>query len=122
MAQTRFPADVFFEAWHEHTRHLPCVLPISDLERARGSSAGMRAIDAAVRDTYNYLHNILGHGPTDARHTCERFVGVLVDWTRLDGRDRDALVAGLRGEERLAQVPSWALPLDEFADHPWLQV
>ncbi|MDB4948204.1 MAG: hypothetical protein JWM27_853 [Gemmatimonadetes bacterium] len=122
MAETRFPADVFFEAWNEQTRHLPRVLPITEPERARGTSAPTRAIEAAVRDTYGYLHTFLGHGPTEARGACERFVDALVDWTRLDGRDRGALLAAVRGQERLTQVPSWALPLDEFADHPWLQL
>ena len=122
MPETRFAADVFFAAWSEQTRHLPCVLPITELERARGASAPMRAVDAATRETYAYLHTILGHTPAEARRACDRFVEVLVDWTRMDGRDRASLQKGLRGSERLNQVPAWALPLDELSDHPWLQV
>jgi hypothetical protein len=122
MPETRFAADVFFAAWSEQTSHLRCVLPITELERARGTSAPMRALGRAVRETYDYLHTILGHGPAEAHRACDRFADVLVDWSRADARDREALRGALRAAERLHQVPAWALPLDEVSDHPWLQV
>jgi hypothetical protein len=121
MPETRFAADVFFAAWSEQTSHLPCVLPITEIERARGTSAPMRAIGHAVADTYQHLHVILGHGPSEAHRQCDRFVDALVGWTRTDARDREVLRTALRAAERLHQVPAWALPL-EVSDYPWLQV
>lgn len=121
MTDARFASNIFFDAWCDHTHHLPRMLPITQVERARGASFPARALEAAVRDTYTYLHVILGYSPREAQRACERFADATVEWTCTDGRDRAALQAALRQEETLRHT-SAAEPatLDESSNHPWL--
>lgn len=83
------PAAVFFRAWEDHAPTEVQVAPLRHTgDQASGSFA---ALTAAEQRTLVYALEDLQLPPREAAGLSGRLGQALVDWSREDGVDRDAL-------------------------------
>jgi len=87
------PVTVFFTTWQEQTSSVPCIAPLR--HTGDHTSAHFAALEAAEQLTLLYAIHDLNLSLREAAGLSGRLGQALVDWSRDDGKDRDALLSRL---------------------------